>query len=221
MAHKLDKGRFPPVDKPECPIGAEECAHLDTLEALNQEVRRDALTGLYNYRHFSETLDQEVERSRRSGLPLSLVMVDLDHFKKINDQWGHEAGNKVLKTVAEILLSGVRRIDTVCRYGGEELVLILPGAHLKRAANVAERLRETIQQTSIAWEQEPIPVTASLGVAVYPSGEINDAPSLIESADRMLYQAKETGRNQVCHPPLSDQVPETQVSLDEKKALLE
>ena len=148
-------------------------------------------------------------------------MVDLDHFKQVNDQWGHEAGNKVLKSVANTLLQGVRRIDSVCRYGGEELALILPGAYLKKAANVAERLRDALQQTEILWQEEPIPITASLGVAVYPSSDINDSASLIEMADRMLYQAKQGGRNRVCHPPLSDQTPETQVSPDEKRALLE
>ncbi len=204
-----------------CPVGESSCMHLDKLRELSREVRTDALTGLYNYRHFSELLEQEMERSRRSGLPLALVMLDLDHFKKVNDRWGHEAGNKALRAVAEVLHAGVRRIDTVCRYGGEEMAMVLPGTHMSRAVQVAERLRGGIEQCLVDWEGDPVSLTASFGVAVFPGADVADASGLIELADRMLYQAKSEGRNRVCHPTLLAHTPDTQVTLDEKKALLE
>ncbi len=206
---------------PSCPVGESTCEHLVKLRELSQEVRTDALTGLYNYRYFSELLEQEVERARRSGLPLALVMVDLDHFKRVNDHWGHEAGNKALKTVAEILHMGVRRIDVVCRYGGEEMVIVLPGAHLSRAKQVAERLRDSIEHCPVEWEGGSFSLTASFGVAVFPGADVADAPGLIDLADRMLYLAKSEGRNRVCHPRILERMTDTQVSLDEKKALLE
>jgi len=212
----------------ECPVGEHDCPFPDEVQKLRdevrglaREVRTDGLTGLFNYRHFSDLLEQEAERSRRSGLPLALIMVDLDHFKRLNDSWGHEAGNRTLVQVAGVLREGVRRIDAVCRYGGEEMAVVLPGARLSRAVQVAERLRERIEQLRVEGGEEPIRVTASLGVAALPTAEVIDAGSLVQVADTMLYQAKEQGRNRVCHPPLIAETPETQVTGDEKKALLE
>lgn len=206
---------------PACPVGVSACEHLERLRELSREVRIDALTGLYNYRYFSELIEQEMERSRRSGLPLSLIMVDLDHFKRVNDRWGHEAGNELLKAVAQILRAGVRRIDAVCRYGGEEMAMLLPGARLGRAVQVAERLRGAIEACEVAWQGEALRLTASFGVAMFPSEAVTDAQTLIENADQLLYQAKSEGRNRVCHAPLLEHAPETQVTADEKKALLE
>ncbi len=211
-----------------CPVGERECRYLDEVAALRKEVRdlarevrTDALTGLYNYRHFSELLEHEVERSHRSGLPLALIMVDLDHFKRLNDSWGHEAGNKILVRVAQLLRQGVRRIDAVCRYGGEEMVIVLPGARLPRAVQVAERLRRCVESLRLEGDEEPIRVTASFGVTVLSSQGVTDAGALVAAADAMLYQAKEQGRNRVRHPPLIAETPDTQVTQDEKKALLE
>ncbi len=212
----------------ECPLGERDCPFPEEVAGLRKEVRQlarevrtDALTGLFNYRHFSDLLENEVERSRRSGLPLALIMVDLDHFKRLNDTWGHEAGNRTLVQVARVLRQGVRRIDAVCRYGGEEMVIVLPGTRLARGVQVAERLRECIEQLRVEGGEEPIRVSASLGVAVLPAAGVADFSSLVQAADAMLYQAKEQGRNRVCHPPLVAETPETQVSQDEKKALLE
>ncbi len=210
-----------PVGEHDCPFPGEVADLRKEVRELAREVRTDALTGLFNYRHFNDLLENEVERSRRSGLPLALIMLDLDHFKRLNDTWGHEGGNRTLVQVALVLRQGVRRIDAVCRYGGEEMAIVLPGARLTRAVQVAERLREHIEQLRIEGGEEPIRVSASFGVAVLPSPGVTDVPSLVQAADAMLYQAKEQGRNQVCHPPLIAETPETQVSQDEKKALLE
>jgi diguanylate cyclase (GGDEF)-like protein len=212
----------------ECPVGEHACPFPDEVanlrekvQELAREVRTDGLTGLFNYRHFSDLLENEVERSRRSGLPLALIMVDLDHFKQLNDTWGHEAGNHVLVQVAKVLREGVRRIDAVCRYGGEEMAIVLPGARLTRAVQVAERLREHIEQLRFEAGGESLRISASFGVAVLRGTEVSDVSSLVQAADEMLYQAKAQGRNRVCHPPLIAETPETQVTRDEKRALLE
>lgn len=222
-----------PVDAPvddslTCPLGESSCAYPDEIKRLRQElgdlsllVRTDALTGLFNYRHFNELLTQEIERSQRTGLALALIMVDLDFFKRVNDQWGHEAGNHALKCVADVLRDGIRRIDAACRYGGEEMVLLLPGAVQPRAVKVAERLRAAVQALRIPVARQSLRITASFGVAVYPAQDVHDAQSLIECADAQLYRAKQEGRNRVCYPPLVVDAQDTQVTADEKKALLE
>jgi len=211
----------------QCPVGEKDCPIIDQVRELRdevkhlgREVRTDALTGLFNYRHFSDLLDLEVERAKRSGLPLALIIVDLDHFKRLNDGFGHEAGNLALRRVADELRLGVRKIDTVCRYGGEELVILLPGARLPMAVRVAERLRSGIEQLALEWQGETMRVTASLGVAVLPSSGASDGASLVRAADELLYQAKAQGRNRVEHPALIAEQPETQVTQDEKQALL-
>ncbi len=211
-----------------CPVGEAHCPWLDELDTLHrrldrlsQEVRTDALTGLYNYRHFRETLEQELERSRRQGTPVSLVMADLDHFKRFNDRWGHEAGNTVLVAVAACLRRAVRRIDSVCRYGGEELAVILPGAPLGLAVQVAERLRREVAGLGVPFEGEVLRVTLSLGVAVFPAKGVEDAEALVQRADAELYRAKEAGRDRVAHPPLIEVAPESQVTPEEKRALFE
>jgi two-component system cell cycle response regulator len=218
-----------PIDaSASCPVGQADCAFpvqvvrlREELEQLTLQVRTDALTGLFNYRHFSELLGQEVERSQRCGLPLALIMMDLDFFKRVNDQWGHEVGNQVLIQVADILRAGVRRIDVVCRYGGEEMVIILPGTMLSRAIEVAQRLREEIAAAHIAVAADALRITASFGVAGYPGADALDAQGLIAAADAYLYQAKNAGRNRVCHSPVPSRMRDTQVSADEKRALLE
>ena len=213
---------------PACPVGERQCRYLEEVarlraevDALGREVRTDALTGLYNFRYFSELLEQEVERSSRSGLPMALIMVDLDHFKRVNDTWGHELGNKALQLVAGILRSGVRRIDAVCRYGGEEMVLILPGTQLARAIKVAERMRIQVEKAGAVLDAHEVGLTASFGVGVYPSAGVGDGATLVEKTDELLYRAKEEGRNRVCHMTAIPEAPESQVTLDEKKALLD
>jgi len=152
----------------------------------------DGLTGLWTKRHFASEARMAIDASRRHGDPLSLILVDIDHFKKVNDTHGHVAGDKVLRGVAEILKKRVRA-GSAFRYGGEEMAVLLPKAELAGAVQVAERLRASIEAKKIAG----VKVTASFGVAQLDDG-VGDPPAFVEKADRALYRAKETGRNRVC-----------------------
>jgi diguanylate cyclase (GGDEF)-like protein len=214
------------VEKPDCPVGEAECPVIDELVGLRREgaelkelVHTDTLTGLFNYRHFRLSLEQEMERTHRTGQPTSLVLLDLDHFKRVNDTWGHETGNRALFQTASLLRSMVRKIDIPCRYGGEEFVLILPGTQLPFAVNVAERMRESIAAMSLQVESGEARFTASMGVDVYLAGQEDTPDSFVERTDKLLYQAKEQGRNRVCHSNLKYLSPETEVSPEEKRAL--
>ena len=158
----------------ECPVGESSCCWIDEIQNLRQQIAdlselvlTDGLTGLYNFRHFKMVLQAEMDRSKRSGIPTCLVMIDLDHFKAINDTYGHEAGNMVLKHVADILTSELRTTDVICRYGGEEFVVIFPETQLNLAVKVADRIRETIADTPVTSEAGDIFVTASMGASVY------------------------------------------------------
>jgi len=210
-----------PATNAECPYSEELVQLRSQVRILEREIRTDALTGLFNFRHFSETLEQEVERSNRNGSPLALIMVDLDHFKQVNDTWGHETGNRALQLAAAVLREDVRRIDAVCRYGGEEMALILPDTPLPRAIKVAERLRERIEEAGHTLDGLSLGLTASFGVGIFPSPGVSSAAALVEKTDALLYQAKAEGRNRVCHMPVLPASPASQVTLDEKKALLE
>lgn len=159
------------------------------LEALATE---DGLTGLKNHRAFQERLSEEVIRATRYGTALSVILLDVDHFKRYNDRWGHPAGDGVLKTVARLLRENARGTDLVARYGGEEFVLILPQTALKGALVIAERVRRALE--AARWDRQA--VTASLGVAALSLG-MDDGGDLITCADRALYRAKEQGRNRV------------------------
>lgn len=220
----LDESSLP--EELTCPVGVPDCSVLAQLrqmqaerEGLLAQVRTDGLTGVFNYRHFADLLEQEVERSRRSGLPLVLAMVDLDHFKQVNDRWGHEVGNRVLIHLAGILRDGVRRIDSVCRYGGEEFALVLPGTPLPKALPVAERIREQIEASPLWVGRDQVRVTASVGLAAFPARDVQSGQQLLERADALLYQAKAEGRNRVCHVTPAPQVPIAQVTPEEKSAL--
>ncbi len=174
------------------------------LDAANQELRllsvTDGLTRAYNHRHFQERLRTEYARASRHGEPLACVMIDLDHFKRINDTYGHPIGDRVLVWLVGILKDGVRSEDLVARYGGEEFVLLLPNTDAERARSLAERLRKRIAS-------EPVPlapgdgrlrVTVSMGVADYQPGKVDRSPDdLLRAADEALYRAKAHGRNRV------------------------
>ncbi len=157
----------------------------------------DGLTDLYNHRYFQDTLKQQIETSRRYSSNVSLIIIDIDFFKKFNDTYGHQAGDAVLKQVAQVLKKNVRTSDVVCRYGGEEMSIILPNTNYKEARINAERICKAVAETKFKLNAtDESNVTISLGVSTFPEhGEI--PKDLIETADRGLYRAKENGRNQV------------------------
>lgn len=160
--------------------------------------RTDALTGLHNRRSIMEALDQEIARSARQGSALSVVILDLDHFKRINDTWGHPAGDQVLRESARVLRQSVRETDLVGRYGGEEFMVILPGAGLREAEGVLERCRQKLAETQIVTEtNDLLRVSASFGLVCDETGGDLAAQILIKGADDALYRAKENGRNRI------------------------
>jgi two-component system cell cycle response regulator len=156
----------------------------------------DGLTGLYNYRAFRRQLHLEVSRSRRFGMPFSLLMMDIDHFKQYNDLFGHPSGDRVLKKFAQLVHERIREVDCFARYGGEEFVLILPGTDKKSSMIVAEKLRVLVQNTSFPHVAK-LPdkqVTVSIGVATFPI-DTQVEEELIQYTDKALYKAKNNGRN--------------------------
>jgi diguanylate cyclase (GGDEF)-like protein len=169
-------------------------------EALEELSDTDALTGLSNRRSFDRRLDLELSRTWRYGVKNALVMIDLDHFKILNDRFGHRAGDEVLRRVAAILDSEKRAGDLVVRYGGEEFAAILSDTTISEAINWAERARQRIAACRITWEASNLTVTASFGIAGAASWAVTKE-QLIESADQMLYAAKGRGRNTVVSAP--------------------
>ncbi len=158
----------------------------------------DGLTGMYVRRHLQERLLGELDRSKRFGFKLSYLMIDIDHFKRFNDNYGHLVGDVVLKQVAETIKSSVREVDLVGRYGGEEFGVLLIETDENLAFMVAERIRRSIEEKIFKAYDEKLKVTVSIGCSTYSYYEITDAPLLVESADSALYQAKRQGRNRVC-----------------------
>ncbi len=172
-------------------------ANLKLRETLRFQSIRDPLTGLYNRRYLEEYLEQEVHRSHRSGKPFAVVMIDVDHFKQFNDTFGHEAGDMVLQELGKFLRENVRGSDVACRYGGEELTLILPEACLEDSAKIAENIRQGVGQLYVQSRHQSLgAITISLGVAVFPQDGLT-GDHLISSADRALYRAKKQGRDRV------------------------
>jgi len=209
-----------------CPLGDTSCHFLQELQTLRQEVdllkeqvRTDALTGLYNFRFFSDALPLEMERASRSFQPLSLIILDIDHFKGFNDRWGHELGNRALSHIAQLIGLTIRKLDFACRFGGEEFVILLPNTDLVQALNVAERLREIIVNTPLAHEQEKITITSSLGVDEYRGNHSDTPEGFTERVDAWLYQAKHAGRNCVKGPAVESAAVRTTVTPEEKDAL--
>ena len=182
----------------------------DQLRAAKSQLEKlsvtDGLTGLFNHRHFQERLHEEFRRAQRYSDPVSLMMLDLDHFKSVNDEFGHPFGDVVLKGTADLLRHSVRDPDICARYGGEEFAVILPKTHLAGALSVAERIwRELGLQRYPLEAVDPatgkprhLTVTASLGIAFFPSKDIATAELLVKHADEALYRAKREGRNTIC-----------------------
>jgi len=164
------------------------------IEEADRRSRIDPLTGLANRRHFEEQLQRIIAETDRFGGSGSLVLVDIDHFKKVNDTYGHQAGDHVLRHVAKVLSDGVRTVDVCARYGGEELAILLPQTRVDGAAELAERIRKAIAERPVRVGSDSISVTASFGVASYPE-TVSVKESLFPAADRALYAAKHDGRN--------------------------
>lgn len=167
------------------------------VQSLHELATHDGLTGLYNHRAFYAQLEDELARSQRSGRPASLLLLDIDHFKQVNDVHGHLAGDAVLRGLSELLVSESRTIDRVCRYGGEEVTVILPETDLETAARAAERLRAAVEaQPFDVNAGAPLHITVSIGIASF-SAHADNAQALVAAADAALYAAKQGGRNRV------------------------
>jgi diguanylate cyclase len=176
------------------------------LDALCELSSRDPLTGLANRRQFELALASEIDRVARAGEPALMLMIDIDHFKKVNDTHGHSAGDLVLKGVAEALHECIRPMDTVARFGGEEFAMILPNCPPSFGCTVAERVRNKVQGRAVAVSAgQQVHVTVSIGGAFAPQWVRSSATLWIERADRELYRAKAEGRNRACleHPTVS------------------
>ena len=174
-----------------------------TLFAVTQELAiKDGLTGLYTYRYWTQRLQEEIQRAFRSGNPLSLILMDIDWFKRYNDQFGHISGDVVLKQLGKRLLELSEPGEIVARYGGEEFAVVLPGCDIKSAFAKAEKIRQTVAEDVFSLRLEPTRVTLYLGVATFPM-QAKDREELIRLADQALYQAKALGRNQTCSLSLS------------------
>ena len=173
-------------------------ANLKLRESLRSLALRDTLTGLYNRRYMEEALKRLFLSSRHSDKPFSVLMIDIDHFKRFNDTFGHAAGDAVLAAIAKCIKATVRTTDFACRYGGEELVVLMPDTSLDSAIDRAEAIRVAIRESSITHDGQTLPAcTASFGVAVSPTHGDN-TPDLFKAADAALYRAKAEGRDRVC-----------------------
>jgi len=171
---------------------------LDANKRLQEMSIRDGLTTLFNRRHFDGRLEEEVQRARRYARKFALEMIDIDHFKRVNDTYGHTCGDEILKQIAQIMKENTRETDVICRYGGEEFSILLIETDEESAYDHAERLRETVAASPFTNGQDPLneKVTISVGVAFFPQ-DGGDPQRLVESADGALYAAKRGGRNQV------------------------
>jgi diguanylate cyclase (GGDEF)-like protein len=170
----------------------------EAKERLRELAVKDGLTDLYNHRYFQDLLDKELPRVERYNHVLSIIMVDIDHFKSINDTYGHPQGDIVLRTVADLFQETVRKPDTVARYGGEEFVIVLPETDIKGAVVLAERLRKLVEKRDIKLEEKTINITISLGVTTYETANGRKSKAeIMGAADKALYNSKQTGRNKL------------------------
>ena len=172
-------------------------ANLRLREVLRGQSIRDPLTGLFNRRFMEESLDRELRRAVRGKLPVALMMVDIDHFKRFNDTFGHQAGDALLRALGNLLKETTRGQDVVCRYGGEEFAFVLAGASLEPARKRAELLREEMKQLNVRHGGQLLgAVTISIGIAAFPD-DGDTAEQLLKAADDALYRAKEEGRDRI------------------------
>jgi diguanylate cyclase (GGDEF)-like protein len=192
---------FSEEDRASAQLFLKEASALFELAMINLELNdravRDGLTGLFNRRYFNERYHHEFKRAERATEPLSLLMVDIDHFKKINDTYGHPFGDIVLKEITQRISESLRETDILCRYGGEEFAAILPSCKIQEALEVAERIRSAVQSKTIQLSQSgDVSATISLGIAAFPETTQSEK-QLLSAADSALYEAKKTGRNKV------------------------
>ncbi len=179
-------------------IVANQCAFAVQNGKLYEEMAKlaitDGLTGLYNHRYFCSCIEEAVDRANRTNRPASMIMVDADRFKDINDQYGHQRGDQVLQQVAHLITQSVRETDLVARYGGEEFAVVLPDTGPREAMAVARRIHQAVG----GHDFDGLRLTVSIGVATYPSPQITNKDDLISMADEFAYRAKESGRNRIC-----------------------
>lgn len=184
-------------------------SYQDTIDVHHQEsmremAMRDPLTKVYNRRYFMELLYKEINYSVRIRQPISCVLIDIDFFKKVNDQFGHQAGDLVLQTVAQRIQKELRVYDAFARYGGEEFVIMLRTATLDNALILAERLRKFVENLEIVYEGKNIPVTVSMGVSTLDPDHVVSMEDLLKEADMHLYRSKKNGRNRVSSAKTKD-----------------
>jgi diguanylate cyclase (GGDEF)-like protein len=175
----------------------ENLEKIKSLQAeLEEQAVRDPLTGLFNRRYFQETLEREIARAKRENMPVGIIVMDLDRFKQINDSFGHKAGDNFLREIGNLLMHNIRREDAACRIGGEEFVIVMPGASIEVTGHRAELIRSMTETLRLVDTVDGFIVTMSLGISAYPALGAGGEEILIQ-ADRALYQAKKNGRNQV------------------------
>jgi diguanylate cyclase (GGDEF)-like protein len=214
-----------PVGEPQCPVGESQCPVLQRLIALEAHVqeltaqtRTDNLTQLFNQRHLMICLHQEIERTQRTQLPTSLFILDIDHFKQINDSYGHAVGDQALIHLAKLLKNAVRKLDIPCRQGGEEFAVILPSTPILVAKQIAERVRQALVENPLQTASGQVEVRASFGVSSFLPNSTKSLAQWIEETDALLYEAKRAGRNCVKSAVLLANKPSA-VSLEEKALL--
>jgi len=222
----MSEAKLPVKEKDSCPVGEPSCPCLDELallrvrvDQLSEQVISDELTGVFNYRHLLWAMNQEIARARRTGEPFSIVIFDFDDFKKVNDTYGHDFGNRVLKAIGAFLRHSLRTLDVPCRFGGEEFVVVLPGTDLRDAIQLAERLRTGVEALELSSGEVQVPLTISAGVDSYTPADHHDADMLLDKTDKFLLSAKQAGKNRVHHRHITD-VPDG-MSTDERSALLD
>jgi diguanylate cyclase (GGDEF)-like protein len=183
-------------------------SNIRLRETLRAQAVRDPLTGLYNRRFMEESLIRELSRAERKNTNLGVVMIDIDHFKKFNDRFGHEAGDLVLAGISSLIRSHIRSSDIACRYGGEEFIVVLPDTSRGSAMERAEQLTREISQYRLEYQGQLLdPISVSMGVAIYPDHG-QDWQILLRLADQALYKAKDLGRNRVVnYSEISPQLP--------------
>jgi diguanylate cyclase (GGDEF)-like protein len=198
----MQPGHFTPVHlrianalADEISIALENARVIDEMQWL---AITDPLTNLYNRRHFFELAQIELVRSIRYSHSMSIIMFDIDHFKRVNDSFGHTVGDEVLRDMAQVCLKTLRKVDVISRYGGEEFVILLPETNLRSACNTAERLRKQIAENVVETNRGRVTITASLGVAYFDGKHALDLDTLLNRADQAMYNAKNAGRNQAC-----------------------